>query len=195
LNYIAHIHIAAHTQTSLVGNFLGDFVKGSQFKHLPYSIEQGIRLHRSVDIFTDSHPLIIDLKQSFTPDLRRMAGVVIDIYFDYILIKNWHTYTHFHSQILFDRFYTELAQFSIPISNQFNQQASRLVTYRWLSDYAQIKACYRACSSIEGRLKYKILFADKAEHFFIENSEQFESTFKHFYPELLDHGVHFVKSY
>ena len=48
MNYIAHIHIGSHTQTHLLGNFLGDFVKGSQLQYLPFEIEQGIRLHRSI---------------------------------------------------------------------------------------------------------------------------------------------------
>ena len=80
MNYIAHIHIAEHTDTSMVGNFLGDFVKGSELQYLPAELETGIRLHRSVDVFTDQHPAIIKLKSAFPPSIRRMAGITIDIY-------------------------------------------------------------------------------------------------------------------
>lgn len=87
MNYLAHIHIANHTQTSLLGNFLGDFVKGQAFNDLPRELATGVRLHRKIDQFTDSHELVKGLRRSFPRDLRRVAGIVIDITFDYFLLQ------------------------------------------------------------------------------------------------------------
>ena len=194
MNYIAHIHIGSHTGTSLVGNFLGDFVKGSQLQHLPSDIELGIRLHRSIDVFTDSHPTIVALRKNFPRDIRRMAGVIIDIYFDYLLMQTWpqHTKTDFNK--VFTQFYQQLEQFSLPNNSHFNKQAERLITHQWLKEYINIETCFRAFLSIQSRLNNKVIFAEKAEAFVIEHGEQHESSFQQFYPECLEHGLRFVKS-
>lgn len=36
MNYLAHLHIADHTNTSFTGNFLGDFVKGDPEQKISY---------------------------------------------------------------------------------------------------------------------------------------------------------------
>ena len=195
MNYIAHIHIGTHTQTNLLGNFLGDFIKGSQLQHLPFGIEQGIRLHRSIDVFTDSHPLIIELRRCFPRDIRRMAGVIIDIYFDYLLMQNWKHYSDTHFNIVFANFYQELEQFSLPDNAHFNKVAENIKKYQWLNEYINIETCFRAFVSIENRLKNKVIFAKKAQSFLLQYGEQLESSFQQFYPECLDHGLKFVWSY
>ncbi|WP_299074999.1 ACP phosphodiesterase [uncultured Paraglaciecola sp.] len=195
MNYIAHIHIGSHTQTSLLGNFLGDFVKGSQLQHLPCEIEHGIRLHRSIDVFTDSHPLIIELKQCFPRDIRRMAGVIIDIYFDHLLMRAWDSYSTTHFNVVFSKFYQQLEHFSLADNLHFRQQAERLKTHQWLNEYLHIETCFRAFLSIEGRLKNKVLFAKKAQSFLLQYAEPLESSFQQFYPECLDHGLKFTQSY
>jgi acyl carrier protein phosphodiesterase len=195
LNYIAHIHIGAHTQTNLLGNFLGDFVKGSQLIHLPCELERGVRLHRSVDVFTDSHPIIVETKQLFPRDIRRMAGVVLDIYFDYLLMNTWPKYSNTDFNTIFDEFYLQLEQFSLPNNPYFCKLAEHLVTHQWLDKYMNVETCARAFLSIESRLKNKIIFADKAQLFLQQNSEFLESRFHQFYPECLDHGVKFIQSY
>jgi acyl carrier protein phosphodiesterase len=195
LNYIAHIHIGAHTKTNLLGNFLGDFVKGSQLTHLPFELEQGIRLHRSVDVFTDSHPLIIEAKQLFPRDIRRMAGVVLDIYFDYLLMSTWAQYSNTDFNSIFNEFYLQLEQFSLPKDPYFSKLAEHLIHHQWLNKYMQVETCLRAFLSIENRLKNKVIFANKAQLFLQQNSELLESRFHQFYPECLEHGMKYIQSY
>ena len=195
LNYIAHIHIGIHTQTSLLGNFLGDFIKGSQLQHLPFEIEQGIRLHRSIDVFTDSHPLVIELRRYFPRDIRRMAGVIIDIYFDYLLMQTWQRYSRTHFNTVFADFYQQLEQFSLPDNTHFQKVAEGIKKHQWLNEYMNIETCFRAFVSIENRLKHKVVFAKKAQLFLLQYGDQLESSFQQFYPECLDHGLKFVRSY
>ncbi len=184
-----------HTQTNLLGNFLGDFVKGSQLQHLPVEIEQGIRLHRSIDVFTDTHPLIVELRHRFPDDIRRMAGVIIDIYFDYLLMQAWKHYSNTHFNIVFENFYQQLDHFSLPNNIHFCKQAERLKTHQWLNEYINVETCYRAFESIENRLNNRIIFAKKAQSFLLQQSEQLEYCFQQFYPECLEHGMKFVKNY
>tara|TARA_R110000751_G_scaffold35564_1_gene87359 strand:- start:75410 stop:75958 length:549 start_codon:yes stop_codon:yes gene_type:complete len=178
-----------------LGNFLGDFVKGSQLQHLPPEIEKGIRLHRSIDVFTDSHPLISELRQNFPSDIRRMAGVIIDIYFDYLLMQSWDNYSSTHFNKVFTQFYQQLEQFSLADNLHFNKQAERLKTHQWLNKYIHRETCFHAFSSIQNRLKNKVLFAEQAQYFVLKHSDLLESSFQQFYPECLEHGLKFIQSY
>ena len=65
MNFLAHLHIASFTNTSFVGNFLGDFVKGDPAGQFNAEIVQGIRLHRFVDSYTDQHQVMKSLKPLF----------------------------------------------------------------------------------------------------------------------------------
>lgn len=93
MNYIAHLHLAQHTKTSLVGNFLGDFIKGSALDDLPLDLQHGVRLHRQIDTYTDTHPVVLALKQQFPKSIRRYSGIVLDIYFDHLLMQHWQQFS------------------------------------------------------------------------------------------------------
>jgi len=89
MNYLAHLYLADHTGTSLAGSVLGDSVKGRLCGAYPPSIELGIRLHRHIDSFTDTHPVVLNACARFEGPLRRYAGILLDIYFDHLLAKQW----------------------------------------------------------------------------------------------------------
>jgi len=92
MNYLAHLHIAAHTKTSFSGNFLGDFVKGDPDQKFPQAIVEGIRLHRYVDSFTDKHPQALAAKDLFPQRLRRYAPIALDMFWDHFLASRWSSF-------------------------------------------------------------------------------------------------------
>ena len=80
MNYLAHLHIAKQTNTSYIGNLLGDFVKGGiQYLDFEQEIKRGIALHRAVDVYTDQHSFVSDLKRSLGSH-RRYGGIVLDVF-------------------------------------------------------------------------------------------------------------------
>lgn len=90
MNHLAHFALA--DDDHLVGSFLGDHIKGRLTGQLPGHIERGIRLHRAVDAFTDSHAIVKRSINRFDAPYRRYAGIVTDLAFDYILARQWHDY-------------------------------------------------------------------------------------------------------
>ncbi len=67
MNFLAHLHLAAHTGSSLTGNLLGDFIKGPLPTGLADRFDEGIWLHRKIDAFTDAHPAHRAAVASFAP--------------------------------------------------------------------------------------------------------------------------------
>lgn len=185
MNYIAHIHLAKVTQTSLVGNFLGDFVKGSHLDHWPTEIQMGIKLHRKIDVLTDNHAQVVKLRTLFPPHIRRVAGIVLDVYFDYLLMCNWPLFCDQHHSILFNQFYLELDSCEHSSNGHFQHVRQGLLSHQWLADYQDKSACLRALKTIERRLNYKIIFADAAMAYVQSQQEQIQQAFLHFYPDLL----------
>src|ERR1700740_3268334 len=93
MNYLAHLYLSYPDPELMVGNFIADSVKGDHFKDYPERISKGIIMHRSIDDFTDHHPLVLESKRFFTKEFDKYSGVLIDIYFDYFLAKTFSMYS------------------------------------------------------------------------------------------------------
>ena len=92
MNHFAHLVLAQPTVESTVGNLLGDFARGVDAEALPPPVRAGLLNHRAVDRFTDSHPLISEMKLGFSRRRRRFAGIALDIYFDHLLMNHWEQF-------------------------------------------------------------------------------------------------------
>lgn len=73
----------------MIGNFIADSVKGAAFKNYEPGISRGILLHRAIDHFTDNHPVFLKSVERLRPQYRKYSGVIIDIFYDHFLAKNW----------------------------------------------------------------------------------------------------------
>ena len=92
MNYLAHIFLSGSSEEILIGNFIGDYVKGRDYLNYPAQIKKGILLHRRIDSFTDSHKIVHQSMSYFAPQYHKYAGIIIDILYDHYLIKNWDRY-------------------------------------------------------------------------------------------------------
>jgi len=93
MNFLAHFHLSGENESIAIGNFLGDFVRGSELASLPPTVQKGVLLHRFIDQFTDSHLHVKELNQIITPHFAKYAPVVSDIYFDYFLASNFSKFS------------------------------------------------------------------------------------------------------
>ncbi|AWB68162.1 ACP phosphodiesterase [Saccharobesus litoralis] len=200
MNYLAHIHIADYSQTSIVGNLLGDFMKGANKDNFNQALHQGIALHQSVDSFTDCHYSVLALKPLFA-QYRRFAGIVIDILFDHILAKH---FTQYHSLTLAEfasRTYQQLEKekqllthANIRLPERFNVSSQKMIEMDWLTSYARASSCQQALKRTGQRLKRPVDLS-LCWPLFATHREAFEQAFHHFYPELLLHVTRLGKTF
>ncbi|NQU65766.1 MAG: DUF479 domain-containing protein [SAR324 cluster bacterium] len=92
MNYLAHLFLSGDSDELLVGNLIGDFVKGKIDGNYPMQICEGIRLHRQIDSYTGAHSRALLGRNRFGSERRRFAGIILDVCFDHFLIRHWHTY-------------------------------------------------------------------------------------------------------
>ena len=89
MNFLAHSALAFDDPALVAGQFAGDFVRGTDLSAFPPRVAAGIRLHRRVDAFTDAHPSVAAARTAFAPELRRHAGIIVDVVFDHLLARDW----------------------------------------------------------------------------------------------------------
>ncbi|PLX22702.1 MAG: DUF479 domain-containing protein [Salinivirgaceae bacterium] len=89
MNYLAHLYLSGNDHQLIVGNFIGDAVKGKLFMSYPDRIKEGILLHRSIDSYTDNHPIVKEAKLFFKNSYEKYSGVAVDMLFDHYLASNW----------------------------------------------------------------------------------------------------------
>ena len=185
LNYLAHILLSGNDPQVKIGNFIGDFVKGSRLNEYPPKIRQGIVLHRKIDEFTDSHPVVRETVNFIRPSFGRYSGVIADMYFDYFLAINFCSYSSESLNVFAFRFYfLVIVNYKhLPVRVQgfiFHFiSANRLKKYAsidGLKDSLQIMANYKS-SAIE---------PDKTIQFLLENSDEIEKRFHSFFPDLIE---------
>ena len=189
MNYLAHLHIAQYSQTSLLGNFLGDFVKGNPDQLFNKKVVQGIRLHRFVDSYTDNHSLIKLTKPLFQKELRRFSPIALDMFWDHCLSKHWLAF-HDHSLIDFSlqaqaTIATEASELSQPLPARFEKISALVWQGRWFEHYADIKNIEFALQRIASR---RLRMAPLAGTFdtLLGHYDQLTATFFELYPNVLD---------
>lgn len=140
MNFLAHLHIADHCNSHLMGNLLGDFVKGDPSKQYQTDISNGIKLHRFVDRITDHHVLVEECKPHFTGVARRFAPIALDMFWDHCLAKHWRTFSP-QSLDSFVRYaYSEVnKQISNELPPRFLMLHSRMWSGGWLQSYQDLE--------------------------------------------------------
>lgn len=188
MNYLAHLHIAAHTKTSFSGNFLGDFVKGDPSTQFPIEIAEGIRLHRYVDSFTDKHPRVLAAKRLFPISLRRYAPIALDMFWDHCLARYW---SQFYSSSLSDfcQFVElEIAQETLSDAIILPPRFQRVCTWvwqdKWLESYQKIDNISYALQRMATRSERMAPLAETAA-VLIEHYEVLSGVFLALYPDIL----------
>ena len=104
MNHLAHALLADAAGVEFaLGSAQGDFVHGRPNPAWPEARQAGLRFHRAIDRFTDAHPAVVAARNGFEPPLRRYAGIILDVWFDHLLVREWSRYRAEESLPAFSR--------------------------------------------------------------------------------------------
>jgi acyl carrier protein phosphodiesterase len=93
VNFLAHTYLSGGNEEIIVGNFMGDYVKGKNYLLFPEQVKKGILIHRDIDSFTDMHEVTRRSKQRLSSRYHKYAGIIIDIFYDHFLASLWSSYS------------------------------------------------------------------------------------------------------
>lgn len=186
MNYLAHLYLAEDSPESLLGNLLGDFLKGRGIDAYCDEIKKGIQLHQKVDIYTDSHPVIRESKQLISSVNRRYAGIIIDVFYDHCLAKNWFDYSFVTLQEFTLKAYDILQSNQAILPDSLNKALPNIIQKNLLMSYAELPGISFALQRLSVRLKRENNLGSALEDL-TDNYERWESNFSRFFPELIDY--------
>lgn len=187
MNHFAHLVLSKPTLESTVGNLLGDFARGLDQASLPPAVMAGLENHRAVDRFTDTHPLVQQMKHGFSSERRRFAGIALDIYFDHLLIHHWREFEQRALEPLIGDFYQRLsAGRELMPDENMRRVTGRMIEYDWFGSYRDIEVVAESLDRVAGRIRFANRF-DNAIEDLLRNHEMICEGFLKFYPQLQRH--------
>ena len=92
MNFLAHALLAGESPALVVGGVVGDWIKGPLPAGLPEDLARGVALHRAIDTFAETHPAFCASRARMSAGRRRYAGVLVDIFYDHLLARDWAQY-------------------------------------------------------------------------------------------------------
>jgi acyl carrier protein phosphodiesterase len=184
MNFLAHIFLSFDDDEIRIGNFIADSIRGNNFKHLPEQIQKGILLHREIDSFTDAHPLHKKSRKRLHKNHGHYSGVVVDVFYDHFLAKNWQGYSDEILEDYVERFYG-LLKTNYPIMpDPVKKMMPYLIGDNWLLNYAHIEGINAVLNGLyrrtHKRSNMNVAVVDLKAHY-----DLFEAEFHAFFEELI----------
>lgn len=189
MNFLAHLHLAPDSPDERVGSVVADFVKGPDFHALPPAIQRGVRQHRAVDAFTDRHPLVQRSIVRISKNWGWFSGIIVDVYYDHLLARDWSRYAHEPLRGFADRMYAILGAHApeLPMPGrgfvEWFVSDDRLWRYRTPDGIED--TLRRLSRRIAERIPNRAVKLHEAMPDLIANDAGLEDDFCSFYPELM----------
>jgi len=192
VNYLAHIYLASQSDDAMIGALLGDFAGATYVGDYTPEIEREIAIHRKVDIYTDSHPVVLAAKEQFEQGRRRFAGILLDIFYDHVLIVNWAQYNLQPSDRpaseLIARFYRALQARRAILPERLQRMLPYMVEHDWLGSYREFAGVEIAVKRVSERLSRNgELLRDGLEDV-RKNYASLSAGFHEFFPDLIGYA-------
>ena len=192
MNYLAHFYLSDYDENLIIGNYIADDVKGKDYLLYPTEIQRGILLHRNIDEYTDNHSHVLNSKNLIRHHQRKYSPVVIDVFYDYFLAKDWTTYsgeelkdfTIYIYKILFKNLK------HLPLKSQI--RLSFMTKNNWLYNYRKIEGINKALTGLSKRSNYDNNM-DQAYLILKEKEETLKSDFELFFPDLKSFVINEIK--
>ncbi len=187
MNYLAHLFLADNTDASRIGNLLGDFVRGpveELAKVYPPELVRGIRMHRAVDQFTDSHTIFREARGLLDTKRKRFAGIIVDVFFDHFLCLRWDRYCAQPLEEFIEDVYRALDRHPEWRAGRLGTAYPVMRHENWLHAYASVEGVGLTLRRIATR-SARIAAIIHGEDDLRNNYKAFEQMFHAYMPELL----------
>ncbi|MBA3683089.1 MAG: DUF479 domain-containing protein [Bacteroidetes bacterium] len=182
MNYLAHAFLSNNNTDLLIGNFIADHLRGNDFKDYKPEVIEGIYLHRRIDTFTDAHPNFKLAKRIFYDGYERYSGILIDIYFDHFLAKNFSNYSsvplkEFCNTVY--KIYTENQSLLPKSSSNFLDYVLKNNIYY---EYSSLEGIERVLFHLSHRIKHQVML-NESVMLFKKHEKELEENFDLFFKD------------
>ena len=184
MNYLAHSFLSFSIEPVLFGQFIADDIKGNKWQQFDSTIQQGILMHRFIDNFTDSHPLVLELKKQMHPFLGKFSGVVLDVLFDHVLSQKWQLYSEQTRENWINTIYFQLGQRRLEMSEKRQFIIDKMIKHDWMNMYMSQEGTAEILNQMGRRIAFSNTLKDSFD-VYIRNEKDIISTFDVFFPQIV----------
>lgn len=186
MNFLAHLYLSGPNEAVLLGNFLADFIRKAEEKRYPEEVRRGIRLHRAIDTYTDHHPLVVRGTRRLRLRHGHYAPVVIDVFYDYFLSRNWSRFDDRSLAEFSQWVYTALLAQRDSLPEQVDRQLQHMIADDWLTKYGDPDQLASVFRRLQRRMSRPELTEGVMTTLELE-TPVLEAEFLEFFPQAIEH--------
>jgi len=188
---MAHQFLSFHNEDLQIGNLWAEVVRGNNFSAFTPSVALGIRLHRTIDSFTDNSDLVKRASHLFHAEHRKYSPIIVDVLFDYFLIKNWKNYSDekYHDFVL--QTYKIIKKNINLFPLKLQKMLEALLFYDWFNEYSSLNGIEKTLKELSKRTKFENNMGNALTEIYLYYDE-LEIIFLTFFPELISHCKNFL---
>ena len=186
MNFLAHLYLSGEEEEVILGNFFADAVKGRSFKGYSSLVAKGIRIHREIDSYTDNHPVVRKSKARLSPKYSKFSGIIVDVYYDHFLARNWKDYSSQELVNFVSATYKMLLRNYAILPDRSKRLLPFMIAQNWLVGYADFDKLERVFVGMSKRSRFK----SGMEHAVVDLKKDYSSyldEFRKFFPDLVSH--------
>ncbi len=184
MNFLAHIYLSQDIDDIIIGNFIADNIRGKRYEKYSIGIQKGILLHRQIDSFTDSHPIVRLSTKRLHQNYGHYSSVIVDILYDHFLAKNWDSYSKVDLDSYTKKFYKLIMSNIDDLPEKTKNIMPYMISGNWLLNYANIEGIQSVLNGMNRRTKFKSNM-NLATRELLKYYAEFESEFTEFFDELI----------
>ncbi len=184
MNFLAHLFLSGENEDIIVGNMIADFIRNKEVANYSTAVQKGITIHRFIDRYTDNHPEVRKGTHRLQPHHHKYAPVVIDLFYDHLLVHNWERYSNETIENFSDKMYGVLEKRMEEMPEKLKRRLPNMIASDWLPKYGTDKGMQKVLEIMDQRTKFPSDFASGIEHLkadFARYNEEFNS----FFPEMI----------
>jgi len=185
MNFLAHFYLSCDEPALLTGNFMADFIQNQEVKTLPESVQKGVMLHRKIDSFMDTHPLVRRGSKRLHAYHHKYAPVVMDIYYDYLLYQHWDEFYDSDFQAFANHCYDILLDNLGMMPSTLQVQTTDMVNHNWLRNYTTKKGLVATFQGMKRRTS-KPQHLNGAVESLQRDYNLLDAEFLEFFPEIIE---------
>lgn len=152
MNWLAHLYLSEPAPEFRLGNLLADAVRGPERARMSPEFLRGVVCHQSIDVFAERHPVVLRSRQRISASHRRFSGILVDIFYDHCLARDWARYSSIPLAQFTRSAYTELAPLMPQLPEEARITLERIIAHDWLTSYETLAGI----EDILARLSYRL---------------------------------------
>jgi len=176
----------------MIGNFIADSVKGKEILAYSNAIQEGIHFHRFIDHYTDTHPIISEGKKILSPYFGKYNSVVMDIYMDHFLAKDWLSYSNIPLAAYSDSIYKILNMNKEILPERIQEMLPYMMKQDWLTNYAYFHGMEQVFKGMSRRAAF-VSHMEDATDILKLHYQAMQDCFDHFFPDLIQVSKEYSK--